>query len=251
MDATIFNNYLKKLRVLDRKTLSSIGRQSLRIYHHSREAENEVKEILKEYLQILEKQYRILSFLERGIAEIDEEETIRFMEALFLLGNKTSLYYKEILKGLEKAIKGKEQYGERPQKQFQTLLETSDYEIWGKGLLLSTKDIIEYLGYPTAFWEYIFPKVSIRDHHQEAHHFFYLVNVKCEEGRIVDMHVGVPKIINLETALINIHEFKHAYDLYERIGKPFVDESTYEESAKEKERNFVKEYVSQKNWPCE
>ena len=63
-----------------------------------------------------------------------------------------------------------------------------------------------------------------------------------------DMRIIVPKIINLFTALVNVHEFKHAYDVYSVLGKKVSDEdaSLYEKNAIDKEKEFVKSYLPDK-----
>lgn len=61
------------------------------------------------------------------------------------------------------------------------------------------------------------------------------------------MKVIVPKIIDLKTACVNVHEWKHAHDLYQIIGKPMdKSDEDYEKSAKEMEKKFQKSIFSQK-----
>ena len=61
---------------------------------------------------------------------------------------------------------------------------------------------------------------------------------------LVDIKVFVPKVVNLKTALINIHELKHAYDLYGLLGKKIADDNEfYEKEAKKFEKRFETEYM--------
>ena len=46
---------------------------------------------------------------------------------------------------------------------------------------------------------------------------FGVENIKQDNNCLIDIKVFVPNVINLETAVINVHEFKHAYDLWKLI----------------------------------
>ena len=53
------------------------------------------------------------------------------------------------------------------------------------------------------------------------------------------------EIKNLKTALINVHELKYGLDLLPQLGKT-CEKMNYEQRAREKEKQFVKEYLSKK-----
>lgn len=95
------------------------------------------------------------------------------------------------------------------------------------------------------FWIYIKTRVLFLDSHFEEDNDFYGVNIKLDDSNfLIDMKVLVPRIINLETSLVNVHEFNHAYYLYKTLGYPIVnDDIFYEEMVKSYENLFQDEYV--------
>ncbi len=195
------------------------------------------KELLEEYSLVLQEEDNLLQFLEEHYERMDALEVTLFLNDFFSLEEKTFAYYKSCFQN---------QNGTR---HFQLLTEQDDFRIRLQSLLLTILDVISYLNYPNEFWKYIQPRISLRDSHIEEHQFFYLVNIKCDqENRVIDMHVGVPVVVNLKTALINIHEFRHAYDLYQLLGTPLLkEEEEYEKDAKEEEKKFIKECFFSKN----
>lgn len=63
-------------------------------------------------------------------------------------------------------------------------------------------------------------------------------------NQIVQVRILVPKIINEQTLLINIHEYTHAYEMYKRIGTSYEGNIEQEENrAREKEQLYLKKSV--------
>lgn len=61
-----------------------------------------------------------------------------------------------------------------------------------------------------------------------------------EDGVIKDIRVIVPKIVTEKNLLVNLHEFYHAYELYNEL------ESIYIENIEQREKNavnFEKKYL--------
>ncbi len=226
---------IEKIKELNQRAFLWLRKQSIKNMHSS----FFVAASLEEYFAIIQEENRFLKIIQENYEKMDLDELSSFLRDFVYLAEETFEYYESCLQAKE---------GEMSKRDFAFLTETDAYALRLSGLLLTLEDVKAYLGYPEEFWHYIEPKISYRDHHQEAHHFFYLVNIKCDrDERVMDMHVGVPKIINLETALINIHEFRHAYDLYQLLGQTLPkQEQEYEVDAQEEEKNFVKKYVYQK-----
>ena len=105
---------------------------------------------------------------------------------------------------------------------------------------ITFEDIKIFLNYPNEFWDYINPKTKKIDSKIPGNEIFYATLLKFDNnGRVIDIMVMVPYIIDVETACINIHEFKHAYDMYKLLNQ-YVDEkdSAYEEEAIKLEKKF-------------
>ena len=112
---------------------------------------------------------------------------------------------------------------------------------------MEDKDIEDFLKYPEEFWQYIDIRTIIVDSHIPEEREFYGVNLKMSNNKLSDIKVFVPEIINLETALINIHEFRIAYNLYQELGNAISKEdSWYELSGKESVKEFKKSYFKNK-----
>ena len=86
------------------------------------------------------------------------------------------------------------------------------------GLDLKDEDIKLFLNYPNTFWEFISSRTKYLNNYIENRDFYGVYPKFDFNSCLIDIKIIIPKIINLATALINIHEFKHAYDLYNILG---------------------------------
>lgn len=112
-----------------------------------------------------------------------------------------------------------------------------------KGLTLTIDDIKTF--YNDEQVEILIKKLKIIDENEKkAMPFFGAFPIE-KDGKLTDIKICVPKIKNLKTALINVHELKHGLDLFLQLGKEYK-EMNYEQRAKEKAKQFIKEYLSQK-----
>lgn len=104
-------------------------------------------------------------------------------------------------------------------------------------------DIIEFLNYETEFYEYIKDKILfLNDEIEDPEEMYYQVLIKENElNEIIGMKIIIPRVTNLKTALIVVHELKHAHDIYLNIGNSSnIDIEEYEKAAKSIENKFVK-----------
>ena len=59
--------------------------------------------------------------------------------------------------------------------------------------------------------------------------------------RIKDIRIIVPEFLNEKSLLINIHEYYHAYELFNELGNIYVENLDIREAyAKDKERLYLK-----------
>lgn len=205
--------------------------------------------VLKEYLNINAERGKIMHFLLKNSKLIGNEEANNFLIAMENLNEQTIVYYYRVLDDIIDACECKqEQRAIRIKKDFATLIETNDYRASSVGLIITLEDIKSFLNYPDAFWQYVEPKINYVDSHLEGHDKFYSTLMRFDANDcLIDIKVIVPYIIDLKTALVNVHEFKHAYDLYNLLGNPVNEhDSIYEQEAREVEKSFVKEYVLRK-----
>ncbi len=205
--------------------------------------------VIKEYVKINTERKKLIKFLLCHSKIIDVEGANELLIALENLNEQTVLYYYRVLDDILDACDCKAEYrATRIKKDFDTLIETDSYRAQATGLIMSIDDIYRFLDYPQSFWDYVNPKVVYVDSHKPDNDKFYSTLMRFDQNNcLIDMKVIVPYIINLQTALVNVHEFKHAYDLYNLLGCP-VDEKDpiFEESARAIEQAFVKEYGAKK-----
>ena len=79
---------------------------------------------------------------------------------------------------------------------------------------------------------------------------WYGVFPKIEKGILRSYKIIVPKVMDFQTAKVNIHEYKHGLDLYDLIGQQYPDTDEFheekEQAAIEEEKKFVSEYIRKK-----
>lgn len=200
------------------------------------------KNMFKEIMDIFEEEIMLCNYILDNKKKIDYIEAGKFIEKLEQLNDDTILYYVDYFDGVISASETKQEFrAHKPKKEFVSLIDTDNYRKELFGLTLNFDMIKKYLDYPDDFWDYVIPKVRIVDEYSKMN---YEVIMNIKDNVLKDIRVIVPEITNLLSALINIHEFKHAYDLYNMLGKEVpLDTDFYEESAKALEDEFKNKYL--------
>lgn len=221
---------------------------SLFVFGPNSDCTKESLNLLTKFINIIKKESNIHKNMLKNYLLINLSESLEIMDSLDELNTKTVEYFYDAIDDILDACLTKEEIrAKHRRKNFDMLIETNEYDMQVAGLSLNFSDIKEYLNYPQDFWNYVMPKVTQIDSHYEEAGFFYNVLMKFDdENNLKDIRVFVPHIINLRTALVNVHEFKHAYDLYNLLGKKLEDDMVYEDRAISEEDKFTKQYVMNK-----
>ena len=200
---------------------------------------------LREYIGIIKESSTLYDYLLSYKDTIDSEEASLFLEEILKLNNETVEYYVDVLLDIKSSALNNEKWrAKRSAKNFDLITETLDYRAQAIGLTLTIEDICKYFNFPSSFLEYIRDRIKILDSHDENQRHFYLVNMKLDSNNVLtNFRINVPAIINLHTAKVNVHEFRHAYDLYNLLGQRVDDDEYFEVRAREEEKRFVKQYV--------
>lgn len=239
MDKNLKREYKKEIREIKKQnleTLRLIFKYSLENMVESVDNIEQSVQLLEEVNAITIEEKRLLNYIKRNLKKIDENELDRVLDSLDQINEETIEYYYYILDNI-----GTDMSIEKIYRQLQTLTDTEKYRKEVYGLTLNMKDIVKYLDYSASFWSYILPRTTRTDNEE-----FYQINIKCDKQETIkDIRVFVPHITSLETAKINIHEFKHAHDIYNMLGFPYV-EKDYESIARTEEKQFENKYVNQK-----
>ncbi len=205
--------------------------------------------MLKEYYESFITSNHLYNFIIKQGMIMDSEEVYKFLNKIIDINNNTLSYFVDALLEVKVGtLNFNSIQTKRPYRSFKLLNEINTYMLEAIGLTLTFSDIINYFNYPNDFWPYIEPNITILDSHNPDTSSFYLVNIKCDEhNRLSKFRVNVPAIVNLHTAKVNIHEFRHAYDLYQYLGKEIsIPDQVFEDNARQEEQAFVNEYVKRK-----
>jgi hypothetical protein len=111
------------------------------------------------------------------------------------------------------------------------------------GLVLTRDDINKFFANEREALDYISKHLVILKSKQEDS--YYRIYPEAEKNILQGYRLCVPKIRDLSTALINVHGYKKAIDLYPYIDKP-IPLSNFDSDANEAEKSFVKDYVRNK-----
>lgn len=108
---------------------------------------------------------------------------------------------------------------------------------------ISYSDVLDYLNYEDEFYEFLENRVILVDHYRDCFgdNSFYSVLTKYDKERLLDLKVIIPKVVDITTAIIVVHELRHAHDLYKSIGITLSKNiEEYENIAIEEEKRFIK-----------
>lgn len=229
----IFNHFLKSFL------------KSIIVYGIKSDITKDAINIWKKFKEILKEEQKIHRFVIKYSEKIDFDDCLKFLDSIDVLNEKTLLYYSKCFEDILSACETKCEFrAKHSKKDFDTLLETDEYQDKAVELMLTFDDIKNYFNYEEEFWQFVDKKIKYIDGSIEKNKLFYGTLMKFDENEnLIDIKVIVPNITNLETALVNIHEFKNAYDLYHMMGKKIENEQEYEKKAILEEATFSKQYI--------
>ena len=105
-----------------------------------------------------------------------------------------------------------------------------------------TERLIEFFKNEDMYDEKVFEYINSRTHVYpfDTDPKFFGCYPKVENGTLIDINLIVPETKTLKNFLINVHEYTHAIDLYNELGKPYVeDREKFEKRAEYMERKYI------------
>lgn len=203
-------------------------------------------QIIKEMYQIIIKERKLLNFILKNIDEIDVSEALDAIYMLDELNDETVAYYYDVIEDIEAACYIKEEHrGIRKQNNTPTLLESDSYAMKIMALAENDNSLRDFLKFDDNFWQVASSKTLIKDEELEnSETKYYAKAILNEFDLVADFRIIVPKVINLETALIAIKVYKEAYNIYKYMGK--VYEPFSEENALKAQEEFKENYLLSK-----
>ncbi len=236
---------LRELMKLNQEELFLQAKEYLGVYLLSvisdPKGKNQRKKLLqklKEYQKIIKEENRYLDYMIKNHKKIrDWEEACQIVKELDILNELTYTHYDNILEQYEETLYNDQITREIiPNKNFETLLERTDYLERILGLTLTEKDLEAYYQSEVA-WEYLKGQTKILPGKLEDTKSYFGCYPQIEKNLLMEIKICVPPITNLESMKINVHEYKHGIDLYPYLGKSYP-EMDYEQRAREEEENY-------------
>ncbi len=229
-------------------TMYSLGSyfKSLFTFGSSNKVTRDNLNIIKEMFKIIKTERTLLNYILQNFDKFDIAATQEVVEMLDDVNDKTVLYYYDVINGIEDAAELKEEHrGYRPRCGFPTLIEDSSYAEEVIALGENLESLKSFLDFEEEFWEFIKDKTKKVDTSIEImEKMVYAIPIYNEEGYVVSLQLMIPRISNLESALLAIKIYKKAYDIYKMIGKKY-DKDNLDDSAILQER-YKNNYLPRK-----
>lgn len=243
---------LRKIRIENIEEFLIMAKEYMEIYikllfqkFSSQDLRSELLKYLQEYQLIIKEENMYMKFIIENSQRIRNTETLySILDALDLLNERSYNYYQSILAEYERMIEKQRKTTIYSKRDFPTLTETSKYKEELLGLLLTTSDLDSYYQHEDAY-QYLKQHTKVLNIDEEEGMPYFCCFLKEENGLLKELNLCVPKITNLKSMLINIHEYKHGITLYPYLGKR-IPRYNYEQEAKNEEKKFILEYLSKK-----
>ena len=198
-------------------------------------------EKIKEYKSIISLENKYLRYLDKYEKVINENEYRNVLEVLDELNGKTYTYYDNILEEVDIAFGLKREGNIISKRNFKTLVEEEELRDEIIGLTLTENDLYKYYSDVECI-DYLKTKTKVLNVSVNDAICFSGCFTILDNDKLSDIKICVPKIYNLKSMLINIHEYHHGIMLYDYIGHE-IPKLDFEELAVREEEIFVKSYV--------
>lgn len=219
--------------------------KSLLLNRNGYNSRKDLRKHILDYYLIIKEENSYIKFISDNYDKIKNKETLLdILDDLDLINEKTYNYYQHILSECDDLIYKKSDLGINTKKKFETIIETTRYKEEIKGLFLNEQDLYNYYQHEDAYY-YLNEHNKVLDTSIERGMPFFGCFPKKENGIINEISLCTPKINDLSTMLINIHEFKHGIALYPYLGKN-LPKYDLELEAKCEEEKFIKTYLLKK-----
>lgn len=196
-------------------------------------------DIMKEYYSITREENRLLNFIINNIGEMDDEAVKKVIEIIDELNESTYLYYVKEIETIEEAIGLEQEYkADRTKTKKPSLIETDDYRILVIALMQNEESLREFLGYEQEFFDYIKErKKVVNSSHEVNSHECFVYPLHNDEMVLTDLRMVIPKVVDLDSAILAIRLYKKAYNIYLRLGQPYKKEIVTTEIEEENYKN--------------
>lgn len=176
--------------------------------------------VLKEFFKVVNEETRILNYIVSNIDDIDSDATIKFIQKLDDLNEKTFKYYYTVIEDIETSCETKvPHYAARITKNFKSLTDTISYRREVVALTETDKKIREQLDYEEDFWYYIDRIIKrVNTGIDVVNSVVYVKPIYDSDDLIGGIDMLIPEVVDLDTSLLAIELYQKAYSIYKSIG---------------------------------
>jgi len=175
---------------------------------------------IQEILQINKTEKRLLDYIINNLAIMDVEAAKGVVDSLDELNTQTISDYRSFLDGINNACDKKDD--ERtllPEGSINSVLSNKKYKTMVIGLTETMRDVRSFLPYEQEFWTFIENYLKVVPQPADiAAHTCGLIPIVDEDKNLVNFYTLVPKVVDLDTAMLAIEIYKKAHDYYLCLG---------------------------------
>lgn len=202
--------------------------------------------IIKEMFKILRTERTLLNYILDNIDKFDVGAAQDVVAMLDELNDRTVIYYYDLINDIEDAAELNDEFrGRRPRNSFPTLIESGTYASEVIALSSNIDDLKSFLGFEEEFWTFINARIKTVDTSCEImDKMAHAIPILDSNDVVTNIEILVPKIYNLQSALIAIRIYKKAYEIFKMLGKK-LEVKCFEDSSS-LEDEYKKEYLPRK-----
>ena len=181
--------------------------------------------IAKEAHKINRTEAKLLAFILNNIDSFDIDSVASVVKTIDELNEETYSRLISTLVDIEIACNlEKEDRALNPNRLTDKVITNNKYKAMVLGLTQKMSDVKSFLNYEEEFW------LFIEDHLKVEPSPAYIAEKTCgikpivdENGNLVQFYTIIPRVVDMDTAMIAIEILKKAYNLYKCIGKNYSD----------------------------
>ncbi len=177
--------------------------------------DNELDSALIDYLEIMKEEKLLMKLLIKFSDKIDYSEADYILAVLDEINDRTIIELFDYFDEVDVACDLNRDYRATRRNKGITIADTDEYRKMFVSLLLKNRDIKSFLDYPDEFWKSLSGKVQYTEVEDED---IWGIDYDIDDEDSI-VSIILPRVINLDTALINIEIFEEAYSKYAKKEK--------------------------------
>lgn len=205
------------------------------------------KNAFLEYCKIKKEEAKLLRYILQQYSTINDLESQLYLDKLDELNEQTFMYYVDVFQEIKDASVLKQEWrAKRKTKNFDTLIETNQYQKEMVFLTVSLKDIQEFLKLPQAYLEYIQKNAIFVDDFFYLYPDDYSIYLYTEKENLIDIQIVLPYPVNLRTALKSLSLLYQGHCFFKKVGGPLAEAIANPISTENLQKRFEEEYFVKK-----